>query len=66
MIGVTRKGFPAWTYEGRQFISKKNGLEIEAIGDNILRPIDNPGDDAVDEMVGLVGPAPKVGRKVTA
>ena len=25
-----------------------------------MRKLDNPGDDAVDEMVSLVGPAPKI------
>lgn len=31
---------------------------LTGIRDGVLRPIRNPGDDAVDEMVAKVGPAP--------
>lgn len=42
---------PSWHYEGPLFFSAYDGLEIECVPDSYLRRIDNPGDDAVDEMV---------------
>ena len=45
---------PAWRYEGPERTTPEGrwkGLRIEAVGDHILRPIRDPGDDAVDETL---------------
>jgi hypothetical protein len=47
---------PMWTYEG-ELIGHMGGRSM-AVADGCLRPLRNPGDDAVDEMVQRVGPAP--------
>jgi hypothetical protein len=45
----------AWLYEGDLFTDQ--GGRIAAAEDCCLRPLRNPDDDAVDEMVQLVGNA---------
>lgn len=39
----------SWTYEGRR-LRNKRGEEAECLPDAWLRPLRNPGDDAVDEV----------------
>lgn len=45
---------PCWNYSGN-LVSSTGRLEY--VEDCCLKPIRDPGDDAVDEMVELVGPA---------
>lgn len=47
---------PMWLYEGD--LVGHLGNRSAAIADSCVRPIRDPGDDAVDEMVAKVGPAP--------
>lgn len=45
---------PAWRYEGPLRCApagRHKGVKLEAVGDHILRPIRDPGDDAVDETL---------------
>lgn len=54
-------GVPAWEFVGAplaKLCSHGDPLVVEMIPDELLRPINNPGDDAVDEMVAKVGKAP--------
>ena len=43
-----------WSYSGNLHV---NGFSISYVEDSCLRPIRDPGDDAVDEMVQLCGNA---------
>lgn len=43
-----------WEYEGEWLLSP-SGFEIVAIEDYCLRPIRDPGDDAVDEVIERLG-----------
>lgn len=53
--GVTDDGtLPAWAYEGPKLTHRKGptvGRVVTAIADHVLRPIRDPGEDAVDEML---------------
>lgn len=47
-------GRPAWCYEGATRCPPKGpfkGIGIEAFADDLLRPMRDPGDDAVDETL---------------
>ena len=46
-------GRPLWLYEGD--LTDPDGFRYESIWDHILRPLRDPGDDAVDEMVVIAG-----------
>lgn len=45
---------PSWIYEGAP-VRTRFGDVAECIPDSWLKPIDNPGEDEVDEMVRKVG-----------
>lgn len=45
---------PAWIIEGGAFRTVQ-GFKVQCIPDKWLKPIRDPGDDAVDEMVRKVG-----------
>lgn len=47
-------GDAVWDYEGPR-LRTRSGLPIDFIEDEFLRPIRDPGDDAVDEIVEFVG-----------
>lgn len=47
---------PAWSYAGRRF--RADGMTCAAIPDRWLRPIRDPGDDAVDESHAWLPPVP--------
>lgn len=52
--GCTWLGQPVWGYEGPWRVVPKGpgqGMSITGFADHILRPIRDPGDDAVDEML---------------
>lgn len=52
--GVAANGRPSWGFEGPPRTVPKGilkGLVFEGIADDILRPIRDPGDDAVDETL---------------
>jgi hypothetical protein len=50
----TGKFGPCWGYKGERR-RHPDGWEIAFIADTILKPLRDPGDDAVDEMVLLLG-----------
>lgn len=45
---------PGWIYEGRPILLP-SGTPVVGIEDAFLRPLRDPGDSAVDEMLLLVG-----------
>jgi len=45
---------PSWIYEGSRIVTS-TGRVVQCIPDKWLKPIRDPGDDAVDEMVRKVG-----------
>lgn len=47
---------PMWTYDGE--LTGMLGNRSSAVADSCLKPINDPGADAIDEMVLKVGPAP--------
>lgn len=63
---------PQWKLEERvSFVADRNVMDlsgtryfagelvyVDALADSCLRPIRDPGSDAIDEMVAKVGPAP--------
>jgi hypothetical protein len=53
-------GHPCWLYEGDPITVELifGRLPITGIADMCLRPIRNPGDEEVDEVLALTGPAP--------
>lgn len=53
LAGENQMG-PIWTYTGNLAVQ---GVTIEYVEDCCLKPIRDPGDDAVDEMVQLCGNA---------
>jgi hypothetical protein len=54
-------GNAMWFLESPMVFDLGEGERVVwAIADSILRPIRDPGDDAQDEMLRLVGPAPSV------
>lgn len=60
------RGWAMWHLESPLLIPVADGAQIVvAIADSVLRPIRDPGDDAVDEMLALVGPAPAVTQQPT-
>ena len=54
LCGTTGDGAPCWEYEGPRVRVPRWG-DIDAISDVILRPIGNPGDDEVDEILQRLG-----------
>lgn len=46
-------GVPSWTYEGN--VIHPSGIRYRRILDCFLRPIRDPGDDAVDEVIQRIG-----------
>jgi hypothetical protein len=44
-----------WRYEGERLTSPLTGRTAHEVEDLYLRPIRDPGDDATDEMVQLLG-----------
>ena len=57
------RGWAMWRLEAPLVIELSDGGQIVvAIADKVLRPIRDPGDDAQDEMLALVGPAPVVAQ----
>lgn len=61
---VTNSGLPSWRYEGNRFVCAVQGLEILSIADAVLRPFRDPGDDATDEMIVLLGKPVREGETV--
>lgn len=67
VFGLIIDSEPGWEYEGEPFertcrdpgcpCGNTNIFIIDAFADRVLRPLDDPDDDAVDEMVKIVGPA---------
>lgn len=59
-----RTGEVCWRYEPPAVVLYALGgllpIAVAGVRDKSLRPIRDPGDDAVDEMVARVGPAPRV------
>ena len=62
--GKADDGWPCWEYEGPPIQVPLLGAVL-AISDAILRPIGNPGDDAVDEVLQRLG-KPVTNEPVTA
>lgn len=51
---------PAWNYEGERIVSE--GTALRAICDCWLKPIRDPGDDAVDESKAWLPPVPQTDK----
>ena len=45
----------AWDYEGALYGANFPGVRADRVADSCLRPIRDPGEDATDEMVELLG-----------
>jgi hypothetical protein len=52
---VTTEGIPGWVVEAPRMNWEGDVVDSRAISDHLLRPIRDPGDSAVDEMLLLVG-----------
>lgn len=65
LIQHPRNGTPCWMYEGPLLRCQCGcgGVSI-ALADSILRPIRDPGDDATDEMLELLGKPVREGETV--
>lgn len=53
VIRLAQDAWEIWEYEGR--LTNTRGGRITGIGDECLRPIRDPGDDAVDETLAWAG-----------
>jgi hypothetical protein len=56
-ISPLSEQFETTLWEYSPMLYSARGELIVAFADSCLRPLDTPGDDEVDEMVRLVGPA---------
>ncbi|MGC4396010.1 hypothetical protein [Hydrogenophaga sp. T2] len=54
LSGVGLTGLPCWAYEGPRLHHRLFG-DATAIADEVLRPLRDPGDDAVDEVLRRIG-----------
>jgi hypothetical protein len=57
-------GISLWYYEGE--LTNEFGVRFEAVSDDCLRPLRNPGQDEADEMVRIAGIPHEIAEKQTA